>query len=311
MTIHPQCQVILDAAAAGVSMFDAPNVAEVRRRYAAATDIYAPTVIAVKSSEDRTIPGPSGDISIRIYTPEDVAGPLPVLMFFHGGGWVVGDLDSHDAVCRILCNSAKCLVIATDYRMGPEHRFPAAFEDAWAALNWAQENARNIGGEPSRIAIGGDSAGGNLSAGVALYARDNHGPSLNLQLLIYPAVDMTATGGSRITHGEDRILTTGAIDWFEARYLSGEDDRTDPRASPLLAADHSNLPPAFILTAEYDPLIDEGKAYADKLNAAGSVAEYKCYPGMVHGFARMGVLVDMSVEALSDSAAALRAAFNA
>jgi len=309
MTVHPQCQSILDAAAAGESMFDAPDVTEVRRRYAASTDIFAPPAPEMKSVESRSIPGPGGDIPVRIYTPDNTEGALPILVFCHGGGWVVGDLDTHDAMCRILSDSATCIVLAVDYRMGPEHRFPAAFEDAWAALYWANQNAISLGGDRARIAVGGDSAGGNLSAAVALHARDNSGPSIVFQLLIYPAVDMTENGGSRITHGEGRILTKDAIDWFEERYLSGDEDRTDLRASPLLATDHSNLPPAFVLTAEYDPLIDEGKNYADKLSAAGVEVQYTCYPGMLHGFARMGALVDMAGEALADGASALRAAF--
>jgi acetyl esterase len=311
MTIHPQCQAILDVAAAGESMFDAPDVAEVRRRYLASTDIFAPPTPDMKSVEDRNIPGPDGDLPVRIFTPEGVSGPLPVLVFFHGGGWVVGDLDSHDAMCRILSGGAGCLVIAVDYRMGPEHPFPAAPNDAIAALNWAYKNAASLGGDPDRIAVGGDSAGGNLSAATTLHARDNDGPKLSFQLLIYPAVDMTETGGSRITHGEGRMLTTEAIDWFEERYLRDDNDRKDPRASPLLASDHSNLPPAFVLTAEYDPLSDEGKAYADALTAAGGQVQYKCYPGMLHGFARMGALVDMATDALADSAAALKDAFSA
>ncbi len=309
MTIHPQCQAILDAAAAGESMFDAPDVAEVRRRYAASTDAFAPAAPTMKAVADRMIPGPGGVLPVRVYTPDGGDGPLPVLVFCHGGGWVVGDLDTHDAMCRILSDGVKCLVVAVDYRMGPEHPFPAAFEDAWTALNWAFDNASDLGGDPARMAVGGDSAGGNLSAALALHARDNGGPDLCFQLLIYPAVDMTATGGSRIEHGEGRMLTADAIDWFEARYLRNDDDRSDPRASPLLAENHDNLPPAFVLTAEYDPLVDEGKAYADKLRAAGNQVQYTCYPGMLHGFARMGALVDMANQALSDGTKALRGAF--
>lgn len=311
MTINPQCLEVLKAAAVGVSIFDAPDATEARARYAASTDVFAPPAPSLKSVQNRMIGGPGGNLRIRIYTPEGDDEPLPALLFFHGGGWVVGDLNTHDAMCRILTEGARCITIAVDYRMGPEHKFPAALEDASAALTWVRNNAETLGTNSARIAVAGDSAGGNLSAALALANRDRNGPKLCFQLLIYPATDMTATSGSRVEHGEGTNLTTDAMDWFEERYLRTPEDRNDFRASPLLAEDHSGLPPALIQTAEYDPLRDEGKAYADKLTAAGVHADYVCYPGMIHGFARMGALVDMGLDALHDGAAALRAAFKA
>lgn len=308
MPLHPQCQAVLEAGKAHPPLTDTEDAAEARRRYAASNDALRLPPPALRAIVNRTIPGPASEIPVRVYTP-DADGPLPLLLFYHGGGWVVGDLDSHDSMCRFYSHEAGCVVVSVDYRMGPEHRFPAAIEDAQAALGWARENAAMLGIDANWIAVGGDSAGGNIAAALCLLARDDGGPAIRLQLLIYPATDFTATSGSRVAHGEGKFLTTEAMAWFESRYLNGPQDRTDPRASPLLAASHAGLPQAFVQTAEYDPLCDEGKAYADKLAAAGVATDYTCYPGMIHGFARMGVLVDMGMTALADGAAALKAAF--
>ena len=254
---------------------------------------------------DMAAAGPDGPIPLRLFWPSEETG-LPVLVWYHGGGWVAGTLDQIDPTARRLCNAAQCIVIAVDYRLAPEHPYPAGRDDAYAALVWAYQNARRFGGDAERIAVGGDSAGGNLAAVVAQMARDRAGLQLRQQVLIYPVTDLRRGAPSHTSNGQGYLLTRGAMEMFTNLYLPDLASRTAPRASPLRAASHSNLPPAIVQTAEFDPLRDEGAAYAQKLISSGVTTDYVCYPGMIHGFARMGSKVDDGKRALEDAARKLR-----
>ena len=315
MPVHPQCQAILDAMANadGPTVFDTRDPAEARRLYAAGTEIFAPPTPVLRSVEDRAVTGDDFDIPVRVYTPEteSVPGGLPILVFLHGGGWVFGDIDTHDALCRLLAHQAACLTVSVDYRLAPEYKFPIGLEDCLAALDWVGANASSIGGDPSRLAIGGDSAGGNLAAAACQAVRDKGGPPIIFQLLIYPAVDFTADMTSPRSNGAGYGLSDGAIAWMRECYLNDPFDATDPRASPAMAKDLSGLPPALIQTAEFDPLHDEGLAYAEALRSAGGTAIHINYPGMIHGFMRMGTMVDDAAVAIDDAANALRGMFDA
>jgi acetyl esterase len=256
--------------------------------------------------ENRTIPSPAGDIPVRIYTPTG-DGPFPVLVFFHGGGWVICNLDTHDSYCRSLANGTPCIVVSVDYRLAPEHKFPAAPEDCYAATQWIAEHAAEFNGDPARLAIGGDSAGGNLTAVISQLARDRGGPALSFQLLIYPATDFTADTLSMKENAEGYFLTADDMAWFTNHYLNSEEEKRNPLASPLLAADLSNLPPALVITAEYDPLRDEGEIYGQKLKEAGVPVTITRYEGMIHGF--VGMPFDKGKQAMAEACAALRGAF--
>jgi len=258
--------------------------------------------------EDRVATGPAGPIPIRIYTPE-TDGPLPMLVFFHGGGWVIGSIATHDGLCRQLANAVGCIVVSVDYRLAPEHAYPAAAEDAYAATRWVAENAGSIGGDPSRIAVGGDSAGGNLTAVVALMARDRGGPRLVFQLLVYPVTDAPSDNASYRDNGKDYFLTTEQMQWFWDLYVGARPDLDDPYLCPLRAKDLARLPPALVVTAEHDPLRDEGEAYARRLGEAGVPALAGRYAGVFHGFFAMSALLGRAREATEDAAAALRSAF--
>jgi acetyl esterase len=235
---------------------------------------------------------------------------LPMLVYFHGGGFTIGSLQSHDAVCRHLCMEAECLVLSVDYRLAPEHKYPAAIEDAWAATCWAVNNAKRLGGDPDRIAVGGDSAGGNLAAIVALMAREAGDPQLAFQLLIYPLLDMTCSMPSHDTYANGYRLTRELITWFYESYVNKDDDITQWRASPINAHSLAGLPPAYILSAGFDPLQDENKSYAYQLEAAGVPVVHSHYPDMIHGFYTMPGVLDTARAALAESAAALRKAFS-
>jgi acetyl esterase len=242
----------------------------------------------VGSVHNRPIPGPHGEIPLRIYTPWDATpgGGRPLLVFFHGGGWVVGDLETHDGLCRNLANAAGAITIAVDYRRAPEHKYPTAAEDAYTATCWAAAHARELGANPSRLAVAGDSAGGNLAAVVALLARDRHGPPLAGQVLIYPITDCQFETPSYQQFADGHFLTRGAMRWFFEQYLSRPEQRFGPYVSPLRAESLAGLPPALVLTAECDVLRDEAEAYARRLVQAGvSVEQIRC-PGMIHGFLR-------------------------
>ena len=266
----------------------------------------------IKSVEDRLIPGPGGTIPVRIYTPEG-EGPLPVLVYFHGGGWVLCNLDTHDPICRALANLVGCIVVSVDYRLAPEHKYPAAVEDCYAATCWVAENATAIGGDPTRIAVGGDSAGGNLTAVVSLIARDEHGPPIIFQLLIYPVTDYYLPGtASYIENQEGYLVTRTDMIWYFDHYLSSQDEAQDPHVSPLKAPDLSNLPPAMVITAEFDPLRDEGEAYAQRLQEASVPVILKRYNGLIHGLFGLenGIEIEQAIQAQMDAANALREAFS-
>ncbi|MEW8978061.1 MAG: alpha/beta hydrolase [Symbiobacterium sp.] len=264
----------------------------------------------VASIVDRTIPGPAGEIPVRIYTPAG-EGPFPVLLYFHGGGWVIGSPDTVHATCALLANRAGAIVVSVDYRLAPEHKFPAAAEDCYAATAWAAENARSFGGDPRRIAVAGDSAGGNLAAVVSLMAREKGYPQIAYQVLIYPVTDHNFETQSYRENGADYFLTTAMMQWFWNHYLGTEADGKDWRASPLQVADASDLPPAFVITAEFDPLRDEGEAYAQKLAAAGNTVTVKRFLGQIHGFCTLLDAMPAGRQALEEAAAQLRLAFAA
>jgi acetyl esterase len=311
MPLHPQSKKVLEAAAKAGSVFDAEDPVEARRRYDAATPIYLPKTPPLDSVEERELPGPGERPRVRLYAPKAAAGgkALPALIYFHGGGWVFGNLDSHDAICRILADRAGCRVVSVDYRLAPEHKFPAGFYDCTQATRWVAANAAALGIDPARLAVGGDSAGGNLAAAVAIAAREAGGPAIAFQLLIYPSTNFAADTESKKLFATGHLLTAAAMTRSRAHYLNNPDEAKDWRASPARAPSLANLPSAFIQTAEFDPLRDEGKSYAEALAAAGVPVTYKCYPGMLHGFVRMGALIDMADDALTDAANALKAAW--
>ena len=257
--------------------------------------------------EDRTIPGPGGPLRIRIYRPS-APPPRPLLVFFHGGGWVLGNLDTNDALCRALTNAARCLVVSVDYRLAPEHKFPAAVEDAYAAVCWAADAGASVGGDPSRLAVAGSSAGGNLAAVAALLARDRGGPRLAYQLLLYPITNYDFETASYRAYAEGFGLTRAEMQWFWRHYLNDEREGAHPYASPLRAEDLSGLPPACVITAGYDVLRDEGLAYAERLRAAGVPVASWHYPGMVHAFVGNANVLDAGKSAIAAIGQALRAA---
>ena len=262
-----------------------------------------------------------GALPLRLYRPlapesltrvltrvPDAAAALPALVYFHGGGWTIGDLDTHDVLCRQLCAAAGVVVVAVDYRLGPEHRFPAAVDDCVAATRWVRREAAALGIDGTRVAVGGDSAGGNLAAVVALSLRDAGDDALAYQLLIYPATDQRATSASHTTNGEGYLLTSDSIAYYRSHYIADSALWADWRVSPLLAADLTRLPPALVLTAGYDPLRDEGLQYADALSSAGNRVQYVCFERQVHGFITMGRVLDEANTAVALCANALQQA---
>lgn len=262
--------------------------------------------VALQSVEDRSIPGPRGQIPIRIYTAEGT-GKRPLIVYYHGGGWVVGNIETHDDVARYLAKAAGGTVVSIDYRLAPENPFPAAVDDAYAALQWVSENAESLGGDPSRITVAGDSAGGNISAVVSLRARDRNGPSIQCQALIYPVTDISSLNTESYNNfATGYFLTKEGMEWFRTQYLPKPEDRVDPYASPLLTRDYGNLPPAIVITAEFDPLRDEGEAYAEKLREAGVPVEVVRYDGMIHGFVSFLGILNQAAEALDLIAARVK-----
>ncbi|MAG34935.1 MAG: lipase [Dehalococcoidia bacterium] len=263
---------------------------------------------AVAQVEDISIPGPTGPLPVRIYTP-DASGPLPLIAFFHGGGWVVGDLETHDTICRALTNRARCVVVSVDYRLAPEHPYPAAVDDAYAAVEWMATNASRLHGDATRLVVAGDSAGGNLAAVVALVAQDKGGPALAAQALIYPVTNAASLDtGSYQAFSNGYLLTRNAMDWYRGHYLPREADRRHPYASPLLADDLSRLPSTVVATAGFDVLRDEGDAYAERLRQASVSVEHIRFSSMIHGFLNRGGILDQAQPALDEIAAAVRAA---
>lgn len=253
-------------------------------------------------------------VALRLYRPQ-LAGvlPLPVLVYFHGGGWTIGDLETHDVLCRQLCLGAGVVVVAVDYGLSPEVRFPGGLNDCVQATRWVRAHATELGVDPARIAVGGDSAGGNLAAAVALTLRDadaradeSSAPPLAYQLLIYPATDMRALAPSHRTNGQGYLLTSDSIAYYRGHYIQNAEDWADWRASPLLAADLTRLPPALVLTAGYDPLRDEGRQYADALSAAGNRVQYICFERQIHGFITMSRVLQEALTAVDLCSAVLK-----
>jgi acetyl esterase len=310
MPLDPAVRAYLDRAADPVAQrpLAATSPEDVRARINRQLIADAGPAEPVWRVDDRRVPGPGGPIPVRIYTPEG-RPPWPVLVYFHGGGWVVGDLETHDGIARALANGAGCLVVLVDYRRAPEHKFPAAAEDAYAVVKWVAERGLNGRSDPGRIAVGGDSAGGNLAAVAALMARDRGGPRLAFQLLLYPALERRFETASYHENASGFGLTRDDMVWFWRQYLRDDVDAAHAYAAPLRAADLSGLPPALVLTAEYDPLRDEGRAYAERLEADGVPATEVRFAGMIHGFAGMGAVVDDAGIARQRAAEALRAAF--
>ena len=264
--------------------------------------------IAVGSVRDISIPVDGAAIGARVYAPES-EGPHPVVVFFHGGGWVICNLDTHDNIARSICRDADAVVVSVDYRMGPEHRFPTAVHDCFAATRWVAENASSLGADSSRLAVCGDSAGGNLSAVVSQIARDHGGPAISYAALIYPAVNMTTEGGSLDENATGYFLETDHMEWYMSHYLT-EAERSDVLASPLLNENLANLPPCFIATCEYDPLRDEGEAYADALRANGVHVASKRYDGLIHAAANLTGVLDGGRQLVADVSAHLHAALH-
>ncbi|HEX7968075.1 MAG TPA: alpha/beta hydrolase, partial [Stellaceae bacterium] len=254
------------------------------------------------------IPGPAGKLRARLFTPRRAgAAALPALVYFHGGGWCIGDVDTHDPVCRQIAKEAGCAVLSVDYRLAPEHRFPAAVEDCFAALRFVAAEGKGFGLDTARLAVAGDSAGGNLAAVCAILARDA-GIALKGQVLIYPATDFSGAHRSHEDYAEGFLLTRESIAWFSGNYLD-DAQRKDWRASPLLAPDLRRLPPAIVIVGECDPLRDESRAYAEALRRAGNEASFHLYPGMIHGFFTMGGVIAAADRVIAQSADLLKRVF--
>jgi len=313
MPIDVQAQSVLDLIlAAGRPPIETLTPAAARDAARASALFFALPPEAVAATETRAIPGPAGPVPVRTYRPFGAHrdATLPVLIYFHGGGFVICDLDTHDGVCRILANRSGCAVLAVDYRLAPEHPFPAAVEDAWAAVAWVRAEGRAAGLDPACIAVSGDSAGGNLAAVVALLARDAKLP-LAFQCLIYPVTDFAGETQSARTFAEGHLLTRASMNWFRGLYLQRPGDSEDWRASPLRAASFAGVAPAMVLTAGCDPLRDEGKAYADRLREAGVAVRYRCYDGQIHAFVGMNKMIDEANRALAECGEAVKAALAA
>jgi acetyl esterase len=293
--------------------YDQVPPAVARRFYRDTRGPLTPDPPAVESVQLMLAPGKAGPVPVRAYRPKGAGKDevLPALVFFHGGGWVIGDLDTHDVVCRTLANGARCAVYSVEYRKAPESPFPAAVDDCFAALKFISEEGKALKISSKQLAVAGDSAGGNLATVIALMARDAGGPALSFQLLVYPAADQHYGFPSIERNGEGYLLTKKIMHYFRSHYLPNAKDWLDWRASPLLAKSLAGLPPAFVLTAGFDPLVDEGKAYAERMRKEGVAVEYRNYPDMVHGFITMGRVLDTANAALADCAAALKKAWGA
>jgi acetyl esterase/lipase len=313
-TLAPEVQLLLAVLARRreppMETLPAAQAREARRRLTAA---YAGRPVPVGSVADLELDRSDRTAAVRArhYSPPECGGPHPLLVYYHGGGFTYGDLDTHDGVCRILCRHGGAHVLAVDYRLAPEHPFPAAVEDARAALGWAFANAGRLGADPARVGVGGDSAGGNLAAVVSQLSAGDGGPAPALQLLIYPATDMTIRHRSRELFREGFLLTDGEMNWFENNYIgTARTHASDPRVSPLLAEDLSGLAPAFVVTAAFDPLRDEGEAYAQALEQAGTPVTLRRFPGFIHGFINGAGVSRTARDALVEIAGVTRAMFS-
>jgi acetyl esterase len=312
MALDPQAQAVIDLVIkSGRPAYHTLSPKEARQLFRETRPASTPTPPKIGDVKNMTANGPGGPIPLRVYRPAGVAPDtlLPVLVYFHGGGWVIGDLDTHDVQCRQLTAEAGITVVAVDYRMAPEHKFPAAVDDAWAATRCVATHGPELGVDPTRLAVGGDSAGGNLAAVVALLARDSsEGPAIAYQVLIYPVTDVGSESESYRDFADGYLLTRDSMRWFTSHYLKSPEEAEGWRASPLRAKSLAGLPPALVITAGFDPLRDEGAAYAARLSASGVRVDYVCYGGMLHGFLPMGRLLDTAGRATSHVAASLRQA---
>ena len=331
--LHPEARALINLMQErGVPPTHTLSPADARHFYRERRFFTQPDAPQVALVQDLQATGPHGAIPLRLYKPlaKTSGQALPVLVYFHGGGWVIGDLDTHDTLCRELANGSDCAVVAVDYRMGPEHRFPVAVDDCYAATRWVHDNAASLGLDASRLAVGGDSAGGNLAAVVSILARDggsagiasnvgNPGTAgtvanaagalpIAFQVLIYPSTDMRRLSASHQTNGQGYMLTSDTIAYFQTHYTGDEAKYADWRASPLLCENLARLPPAFVMTAGYDPLRDEGLAYAQRLTEAGNRATHICFERQIHGFITMGRVIDEANAAVSICASELKRA---
>ncbi|MEH1129407.1 alpha/beta hydrolase [Micromonospora sp. CPCC 206061] len=307
MPLDPQLHAMREARAReGAPPLYEMTLAEARAADLAAITMDSGDVEPVGAVTELTIPGPAGPLAARVYRPEG-NGPFPVLVYFFGGGWVLGSLDTSDGICRRLCTGAEVVVVSVAYRLAPEHTFPAAPYDCYAATRWAADHAGEYGGDPSRLAVGGDSAGGNLAAAVTLMARAG-GLPLSAQVLVYPNTRYRSDTPSMRENTDRYMFNRTSTDWYWGHYLADPADGEDPLASPLNAADLSGLPPALVLTAEYDPLRDEGEQYADRLRTSGVPVELTRYDGMAHGFFTMTGTLEAARKATAQVATYLRAA---
>jgi acetyl esterase len=260
----------------------------------------------VASVEDRRIPGPAGEIPVRVYTP-DAPSPRPAMVYLHGGGWVICNLDTHDVICRAIARRAGATVVSVDYRLAPEAKFPAAVDDCYAATAWVAAHSQDLGIDRGRISVGGDSCGGNLATVVSMKSRDEQGPPVALQVMVYPVTDLSSFGtASYEEFAESHQLTKAMMVWFRAQYLARAEDGLNPWASPLLAGDLSGLPPALIITAECDPLRDEGEAYASRLEQAGVAVTCTRYDGMIHPFFSLSGAIPRGLDAIQQVADAVK-----
>ena len=303
MPLDPQVVTIMEQLAAlGLPAAHTVSAQEARANARLRPRAAGPEVAQV---EDRTIPGPESETPVRIYTPVG-DGPFPVLVWYHGGGWVVGDLDSADATARQLTVGSGCLVVSVDYRLAPETKFPGPAEDCYQAMEWAAANAGSLKGDGTKLAVGGDSAGGNLAAAVSLMSRDRNGPAVSFQLLVYPVTDRDFDTVSYVDNADGYQLSRDGMVWYWDHYLADDGDAANPYAAPLQAGDLSGLPPALVITAEYDPLRDEGEAYADRLAGAGVETTCTRYDGMIHGFFGMAAAVDQGRQAVDQACVLLK-----
>jgi acetyl esterase len=311
VTLDPDAAAVFKAfQEAGRPPYETVTPAEARELYLKGRVVTNPEPPELASVKDLAIPSPAGSIPARIYTPtrlRKASGLAPALVFFHGGGWVIGDLDSHDVVCRKLADEGELMVVSVDYRLAPEHKFPAAVDDAIAATKWIAGNARQLGIDAAGLMVGGDSAGGNLAAVVAIAARDGDGPDIAGQVLIYPAIDFAMTHPSHSEPETSILLTHSVIKWFRDHYLNGAVDVGDWRASPVRARTLAGLPPAYVLTAGADPLRDEGDEYARRLKEAGVPVTYRHFSGQFHGFFTMGKLLQQANVAATEIGVWLKA----